>query len=70
MEVVKQKKLARQLQLIREINYKFTEFLNTQLESDHAYNENELTNFKNLEEHLMNMNVIFLKMEEQSKYKK
>lgn len=70
MQVVKHKKLARQLQLIREINYKFVEFLNTQLESDHAYNENELTNFKNLEEHLMNMNVIFLKMEEQSKHKK
>lgn len=70
MNFIEKKKTLKQLQLIRSVNYQFIEFINTQLESDHAYNEDEIANFNSLEEHLTNMNLIFSRMEDGAKQKK
>jgi len=64
MDFITKKKMLKQFQTIRAINYLFIEFINNQLESDHAYNEQEVDNYKNLEEHLTNMNLIFSRMED------
>lgn len=70
MNFIQKKKMLHQFSQIREINYKFIEFANSQLESNHAFKENEIENFKKLEEHLTNLNLIFSRMEDGAKANK
>ena len=56
--------MLKQFGRIRAINYQFIEFVNTQLTSEHVYNDYERDTFNKLEEHLTNMNLIFARMED------
>ena len=61
---MQKRKMLKQFGRIRAVNDQFIEFVNTQLASDHKYNEHECDAFTKLVEHLTNMNLIFARMED------
>lgn len=70
MNFIQKRKLLKQFEGIRSVNVQFIEFVNTQLVSDHAYNEDEIRAYNTLIEHLTNIDLIFARMEDGVKQQK